>query len=39
MLIQIYIKVDQKNFWWYVQKWVWPAWSWDSKIGCISRMN
>ena len=21
------------------QKWVWPAWSWDSKIDCISRMS
>ena len=21
------------------QKWVWPVWSQDSKIGCISRMN
>ena len=21
------------------QKWVWPIWSQDSKIGCISRMN
>ena len=23
----------------YGQKWVWPAWSQDSKIGCISKMN
>ena len=21
------------------QKWVWPIWSWDSKIDSISRMN
>ena len=21
------------------QKWVWPVWSWDSKIDCISKLN
>ena len=21
------------------QKYVWPVWSWDSKIECISKMN
>ena len=21
------------------QKWVWPVWSWDFKIDCISEMN
>ena len=21
------------------QKWVWPVWSWDSKIDSVSRLN
>ena len=36
------LKVDQKSFGWacgHGQKWVWPVWSWDSKIDCISEIN
>ena len=41
MLIQIHIKLRLiKTFLGeHSQKWVWPVWSWDSKIDCISRMN
>ena len=39
MLIQIYIKVDQKIWGGRGQSWVWPVWSWDSKIDCTSRIN
>ena len=27
----------EKCWGWHGQKWVWPLWSQDSKIGCISR--
>ena len=33
------LKVDQTFLVGYDQKWVWPVWLQDSKIGCISRMN
>ena len=34
------IKSWSKFFWvGMARKWVWPIWSQDSKIGCISRMN
>ena len=33
------LKVDQKCFMVHGQKWVWPVWSVDSKIDCISQMN
>ena len=33
------LKVYQKFFRRHVQKWVWPVWSHDSKIDCISRMS
>ena len=28
-------KVDQKFWVGYGQTWMWPVWSWDSKVGCI----
>ena len=35
-----FVHVDTKFFWWrHGQKWVWPVWSWDTKIDCISRMK
>ena len=33
------LKFDQKVLIGHGRKWVWPVWSWDSKIDCISRMN
>ena len=33
------IKVDEKCLGEHSQKWVWPVWSQDSKIDCISRIN
>ena len=33
------LNVDKKILVGYGQKWVWPVWSWDSKIDCFSRMN
>ena len=41
MLIQIYINetLIKKILHGCGQKWVWPVWSLDSKIGCISRMK
>ena len=41
MLIQIYInqKLIRKFLDGRDQKWVWPVWPQDSKIGCIFRMN
>ena len=33
------LKVDQKFFDGCGQQWLWPVWSRDSKIGCISRTN
>ena len=32
-------KVDQKFLAGHGQKWMWPVWSHDSEIDCISRMN
>ena len=37
---QLYLKTNQwNNLIFGMAKWVWPVWSRDSKIGCISRMN
>ena len=33
------LKVDCNFFVGHDQKWVWPIWSLDSKIDCISSMN
>ena len=33
------LKVDQKILGGHGQRWVWPAWSQDSKSDSISRMN
>ena len=33
------LKNEQRFFTGHGQKWVWPIWSWNSKIDCISRMN
>ena len=29
------LRVDKKFFGWAFQKWMWPVWSRDSKIGCL----
>ena len=33
------LKADQKVLGGHCQKWVWPVWSQDSKIDCISNMS
>ena len=39
MLIQIHKNRKQKSFGWAWSKMVWPFWSQDSKIDCISKMS
>ena len=39
MLIQIHKNRKQKSFEWAWSKMVWPFWSQDSKIDCISKMS
>ena len=41
MVIQIHIDLKLTKIFWsgYGQNWLWPVWSWDIKIGCVSRMN
>ena len=33
------LEAGQKILGGHCQKWVWPVWSQESKIGCISKMN
>ena len=35
----IQLNADQKFCVGMVKKWVWPVWSQESKIDCISKMN